>query len=1519
MSTTVAHGELQHQLTALLLEVNLTQDDIAELYAAFTDERLALAGGATLQAFRRIIAPHIPKKKSAEQQRYLSDAAVESWFNAIDSDLDGLVNWATFYTALRNVAALRRSPPQYKAEAEAVTWAPGAVEGVLWIHQWQRFAVFLSDSPHVFLYTASGALYHTLSGHTAPPITMCYVEGANRLVSSACDRTVIVWDAKRGLPQAQCVTDVPVSCLHYDDTQDKLFMALLSGQIAQVPLMLNAPPVVSNERHDDWIVSMASARDVRFLLTGSRDDTIGLWDPDTCERQHVLTGHVRSVVGLAYFEDSGVLFTAEQGGSEILQWNLFAPSAGVTQRLQGHDRDVMVVARDAFSGVLISADRGGSIAVWDPAEGTLLGKVTPSVVTAVRSTPVMMSYCPATQAVMQFHQRHYITATPKPRGVRPMILGESVTDILFDPELFLVVVVSTSVVYVVAGIDGRTVRSLEHPLGRHVPITACALAGNHVFLMNGAQLAYYNLLECTTVPVARRVATSSLDGPVAGVARTMHNGASAWFFIHDSSSVSVGRFDTQHREAVFQRVAGLTAPAPEQLRMRSTRSVVSVEFAAVNDELAHAVVKLREDAATLAAYNTRTVSRLLRVVEHRAPACDACYVPRRNGLVLLHGNESVAMYTLGSCVRVVEITGLAANLAAPIRSMRFMSGDSIALAVPGITSQFVAVSFTTALEQFMASTSAGSLEEVHDADGDAAAKSRNSGDIFFPGTQYVCCDAPAPRKRFASTLFFGVDPDTNVSVAIKAHALPAAHNAELKVFRELAAAGCGDAIVKLLDAWDHEPNHRSPSPKRRRGLPKPSQMKSVAELLAMPAGTDLAAAARSVEAPSTQTQDASGATVEANSPPPPTDDVPLRPERPAEEASAEACDAVLVSQGTGLLQRGVDDIASVKRGIVMERGGYRLRDAASDGVSSMADREDAVVAICRHAATIAAAGYCVVDLRPAAIVRVGAQWKFCGLGSFAPLGGPLLARPSPSYCPPELVRYMAPQTDSDVQAAADAAHMVWSLGCIAYELATNTALFRGRSDAAILKEVKASTTISIGRCGPVAAAQSKLLGLVTGMCIAVDPRDRCTLGALVAAIEDALKPPEPAPYPVPSKTTSVASLRRSVRDASAGDESSSVAAASVATLPRAFAARAVAAVTFNANATVAQRLGDKHLGAVTHVAPHPTAEVVACADITPSAATGGFVHLFDVTRGATCGTAPVADVGIARAEDAWSAPLGRLSVEARRGIVASGVVDGAKASKSSAGGSATATASAPAKRSSDEAQQAAGFAVVAPLLSDGEAEAMLLRDWERLSHDEIKARVAALEADKVDKSILDVMNDFKAQIAGRSHFYEDTGAKRRPGEAMELYAPQPRLRMTALDYSLVHASKEEAIARRNKARLSKLLADPDAKRRGALPPLSSDFVRSVPALVGDAEESKAAADRASLFRPVKVTAKPVVARDDPVLIIDRSRRTAYNVETKRRPSTDAYIDRSLQRARPGSRAFSRTESRVSRRSHTPGM
>jgi guanine nucleotide-binding protein subunit beta-2-like 1 protein len=144
-----------------------------------------------------------------------------------------------------------------------------------------------------------------LRGHNGwvTSLTVGEKGGKPLLVSGGRDRTVLVWDIDTDLlnPQAQSTQQQ-----QQEDNKEK-------REIGK--------PYRALKGHNHFVSCLTMTNDSKYVVSGSWDKTLRLWDLNTFKTKHVLVGHTKDVVSCAFSSDNRAIYSGSMDKT-IIVWNV---------------------------------------------------------------------------------------------------------------------------------------------------------------------------------------------------------------------------------------------------------------------------------------------------------------------------------------------------------------------------------------------------------------------------------------------------------------------------------------------------------------------------------------------------------------------------------------------------------------------------------------------------------------------------------------------------------------------------------------------------------------------------------------------------------------------------------------------------------------------------------------------------------------------------------------------------------------------------------------------------------------------------------------------------------------------------------------------------------------------------------------------------------------------------------------------------------------------------------------------
>lgn len=148
---------------------------------------------------------------------------------------------------------------------------------------------------------------------------------------------------------------------------------LMHLPIVQTTLQNDSAPNLSLARtligHSDSVWSVALSVDGRTLVSGSQDNTIKIWNPNTGQLNRTIEAHSDSLRSVGISLDGQMLFSASGDGT-VKVWN--TQTGELRYTLTGHPAPVWSVALSRDGQTLVSGSEDKTIKVWNLQTGQLV-------------------------------------------------------------------------------------------------------------------------------------------------------------------------------------------------------------------------------------------------------------------------------------------------------------------------------------------------------------------------------------------------------------------------------------------------------------------------------------------------------------------------------------------------------------------------------------------------------------------------------------------------------------------------------------------------------------------------------------------------------------------------------------------------------------------------------------------------------------------------------------------------------------------------------------------------------------------------------------------------------------------------------------------------------------------------------------------------------------------------------------------------------------------------------------------
>ncbi|MEP0880975.1 caspase family protein [Trichocoleus sp. ST-U3] len=156
------------------------------------------------------------------------------------------------------------------------------------------------------------------------------------------------------------------------ENADKLPNQILSPVQTMLHRVMEETATISNtfQGHEGSVNSVAFSPDSQFIVSGSRDKTVRLWDIQGNAIGQPFQGH-KSYVNSVTFSPDGQFIVSGSWDKTVRLWDIQGNAIG--QPFQGHEYDVTSVAFSSDSQFIVSGSRDKTVRLWD-IQGNAIGQ-----------------------------------------------------------------------------------------------------------------------------------------------------------------------------------------------------------------------------------------------------------------------------------------------------------------------------------------------------------------------------------------------------------------------------------------------------------------------------------------------------------------------------------------------------------------------------------------------------------------------------------------------------------------------------------------------------------------------------------------------------------------------------------------------------------------------------------------------------------------------------------------------------------------------------------------------------------------------------------------------------------------------------------------------------------------------------------------------------------------------------------------------------------------------------------------
>ncbi|KAG6054876.1 transcriptional regulatory protein rco1 [Claviceps sp. LM77 group G4] len=250
------------------------------------------------------------------------------------------------------------------------------VRSVSFSHDGRSLVIGSEDSLVRVWDIATKTIRHTFSGHKQDIYCVRFDNDGKIIASGSADKTVRIWDVEKGSHALTLTADEVITCVvispdsryvaagcldhkvyvwdihsgvlveelggRYGGHTDSIYTVafspdgknLISGSLDQTIKMWELSPPQDGQSealkggkyvkmftgHSSFVLSTVYTPDAEWILSGSKDRSVRLWDPNTGKFQFELQGHMNSVISVAA-SPKGVYFVTGSGDMKARIWS----------------------------------------------------------------------------------------------------------------------------------------------------------------------------------------------------------------------------------------------------------------------------------------------------------------------------------------------------------------------------------------------------------------------------------------------------------------------------------------------------------------------------------------------------------------------------------------------------------------------------------------------------------------------------------------------------------------------------------------------------------------------------------------------------------------------------------------------------------------------------------------------------------------------------------------------------------------------------------------------------------------------------------------------------------------------------------------------------------------------------------------------------------------------------------------------------------------------------------------------
>jgi WD40 repeat protein len=170
----------------------------------------------------------------------------------------------------------------------------------------------------------SGKQLLTFKGHKDKVYAIAWSPDSKFVASGGRETCIFVWEAETGIKVREPLNAATsINCVAFDSTASMLVTGGFDNRVVvwELPKKDRAVVKYRMKGHSDAVETVALSPDGQFIVSGSRDDTLRVWDVATGKVLIVLEGHAADVNSVAWSRD-GMWILSGSWDRTVCMWGM---------------------------------------------------------------------------------------------------------------------------------------------------------------------------------------------------------------------------------------------------------------------------------------------------------------------------------------------------------------------------------------------------------------------------------------------------------------------------------------------------------------------------------------------------------------------------------------------------------------------------------------------------------------------------------------------------------------------------------------------------------------------------------------------------------------------------------------------------------------------------------------------------------------------------------------------------------------------------------------------------------------------------------------------------------------------------------------------------------------------------------------------------------------------------------------------------------------------------------------------